>query len=124
MSAEITAEAAEGHASSVGHDGDAHPNRDRTYVKVACILAVLTFLEMLTYFESLYPDSFKRLIMPVLLVLMSIKFYLIAAYFMHLRWDKPVLKRVFVTGIVIALVVYVIMLTAFKFWNGPGYMPH
>ena len=63
------------------------------------------------------------LVMPVLLVVMTIKFYLIAAYFMHLRWDKPILRRAFMTGLGIALVVYVIALTAFKFWNGPGFMP-
>ena len=59
-----------------------------------------------------------------LLIIMGIKFYLIAAYFMHLKWDRPILRRAFMTGIGIALVVYVITLTAFKFWNGPGFMPH
>jgi len=54
---------------------------------------------------------------PVLLVCMTAKFYLIAAYFMHLRWDKPVLRRAFLTGIVIALSVYAVTLAAFKFFG-------
>lgn len=106
-----------------GH-GEAHPNRDGTYIKVALILAAITGIETFTYFESVYPESWHRAIMPLLMVLMGIKFYLIAAYFMHLKWDKPVLRRAFMTGIVIAVIVYVIMLTAFKFWNATDYMPN
>jgi len=123
VSAETMTKSVEAHGAGAGHTEE-HPNHDRTYVKVALVLAGLTAIEMLTYFESIYPKSFERLIMPVLLVLMTVKFYLIAAYFMHLKWDKPVLRRVFLTGLVIAIVVYVIALTAFKFWNGTGYMPH
>ena len=122
MSTETTAHQAEQSDHGAGH-GTAHPNRDGTYVKVALALAVMTGIETFTYFESVYPKSWERLVMPVLLVVMTIKFYLIAAYFMHLRWDKPILRRAFMTGLGIALVVYVIALTAFKFWNGPGFMP-
>lgn len=107
-----------------GH-GDAHeehPNRDRTYVVVALVLAAITGLETFTYFESVF--DFGRALMPVLLVCMGVKFYLICAYFMHLKWDKPILRRAFITGIGIALFVYLIALTAFKFWNGTGYMPN
>ncbi len=124
MSAETVATATTGHPEHADHGGEVHESHDRMYVKIACILAVLTFLEMLTYFESIWPDGVERYFAAVLLVLMGIKFYLISAYFMHLRWDKPVLKRVFITGIVIAVVVYLIMLTAFNFWSGPGVMPH
>ncbi len=124
MSAETVATATTGHPEHAGHGGAVHESHDRTYVKIACILAVLTFMEMLTYFESIFPDGVERYFAVVLLVLMGTKFYLISAYFMHLRWDKPVLKRVFMTGIVIAVGVYLIMLTAFNFWNGPGVMPH
>lgn len=76
---------------------EAHPNRDRTYVIVALVLAAITGLETSTYFESAI--DFGRAAMPVLLVCMVVKFYLIAAYFMHLKWDHPILRRVFITGI-------------------------
>jgi cytochrome c oxidase subunit IV len=114
----------EHHDETADHTHEAHPNRDRTYVKVALVLAVLTGIETFTYFESAYPASLERLVMPLLIVLMGSKFYLIAAYFMHLKWDRPVLRRVFLTGIVIAVSVYVITLTAFKFWNPTDYMPN
>ncbi len=108
------------HASHAAHE--AHPNRDRTYVIVAAILAAITGLETLTYFESFI--DFGRAAMPVLLVCMVVKFYLISAFFMHLRWDHPILRRVFITGIMIALFVYVaVELTAFRFWEGTDVMP-
>lgn len=109
-------------ATTEDHHHESHPNRDKTYVIVALVLAAITGLETLTYFESVV--DFGRALMPVLMVCMGVKFYLICAYFMHLKWDKPILRRVFITGIGIALTVYLIALTAFKFWNGTGYMPN
>lgn len=99
----------------------AHPNRDGTYVKVALLLAVLTGIETLTYFESVI--DFGAVTVPLLLVLMTGKFYLIAAYFMHLRWDKPILRRAFLTGIIVALFVYIAALLTFKFFAGVNVMP-
>lgn len=112
MSAEAT-------TAAVHHE--AHPNRDATYVKVALVLAAITGLETFTYFESVF--DFGRATMPVLMVCMGVKFYLIAAYFMHLKWDKPILRRTFSVGIVLALVVYIITLTAFRFWDAVDVMP-
>ena len=100
---------------------EAHPNRDGTYVKVALVLGAITGLETFTYFESVL--DWGRFLVPVLLVAMAVKFYLIAAYFMHLKWDRPIVRRVFITGISIALVVYIIALTAFRFWYGVDTMP-
>lgn len=98
----------------------AHENRDAMYVKIALILAAITGLETFTYFESVF--DFGKALVPVLLVCMVVKFYLIAAYFMHLKWDRPILRRVFMTGILIALAVYLAALTAFKFFASG--MPH
>jgi cytochrome c oxidase subunit IV len=83
---------------------------------------VLTGIETFTYFTSVI--DLGRAVMPILLVCMTTKFYLICAYFMHLKWDKPILRRVFMTGIGIALTVYIVALTAFRFWDGVHTMPH
>ncbi|MFN0029399.1 MAG: cytochrome C oxidase subunit IV family protein [Acidimicrobiales bacterium] len=110
------------HAAPADTAHEAHPNRDRTYVIVALVLAAITGLETFTYFESVV--DFGRATMPLLLVCMVVKFYLIAAFFMHLRWDHPILRRVFITGILIALFVYAaVELTAFRFWEGTDVMP-
>ena len=36
---------------------------------------------------------------------------------MHLRFDNPLFDRVFVSGLVLAVVVYIVMLTTFEFWQ-------
>ena len=41
-----------------------------------------------------------------LLVLAAIKFSMVAMFFMHLRFDNKILRRLFVTGLVLALFVY------------------
>jgi cytochrome c oxidase subunit 4 len=101
----------EGKAHATGHD---HPS-DMLYVKVALILAAITGLETFTYFESVF--EFGEALVPVLLVCMAAKFYLIARYFMHLKFDNKVLQRFFLIGLMIALAVYMAVLVAFKYFH-------
>jgi cytochrome c oxidase subunit 4 len=89
----------------------AHPG-DLKYVVVALVLAFFTAIEVMTYFVD-----FKAAALPTLIGLMIVKFALVVLYFMHLRFDSPVFMRLFVTGIVLAISVYVIMLLAFHYWS-------
>jgi cytochrome c oxidase subunit 4 len=89
----------------------AHPG-DLQYVVVALVLALFTAVEVLTYFID-----FKGAALPTLIGLMVVKFALVVLYFMHLKFDSPVFMRLFVTGIVLAISVYVIMLLAFEYWG-------
>ena len=36
---------------------------------------------------------------------------------MHLKYDNPLFRRVFFFGLVLAIVVFVVTLTAFEFWD-------
>jgi cytochrome c oxidase subunit 4 len=47
---------------------------------------------------------------------MAVKFFTILYIFMHLKFDKPILTRIFYTGLVLAMLVYIAMLTTFRFW--------
>jgi cytochrome c oxidase subunit IV len=109
-----TAETVEGHGAQLdGHGPEfVHGPTDRQYVIVAIVLSALTGMEVFTYFKSVV--DFGPFLMPMLLVLMGVKFYLIAAFFMHLRYDRAILRRFFLTGIVLAVVVYNIALLTFK----------
>lgn len=101
--------------TTTGHaEGHAHPS-DWEYVKIALILAVLTALEVFTYFESVHNLSDTALIV-VLVVLMTLKFVYVGAWFMHLKFDKPILRNIFASGLALALLVYMAMLTAFRIW--------
>ena len=96
-------------------DSHEHPS-DRQYVKIALILGALTALEVFTYFESVHNLSDAALYV-ILVVLMILKFIYVVAWFMHLKFDSVLFKRVFTAGVVLALAVYLVMLTAFRIWG-------
>lgn len=88
----------------------AHPG-PREYVKVAIVLAVVTLAEVGLYYLSLA----EGLLIGLLLFFSVIKFALVALWFMHLRFDSRVFRRVFVSGIILALSVYTIVLITLVF---------
>ena len=106
--------AARDHEASQHEAEHAHPS-DWQYIKIALLLAVLTALEVFTYFESVHNLS-DAVLYVVLTVLMVLKFIYVVAWFMHLKFDSMIFRRVFQVGIVMALAVYLIMLTAFEIW--------
>jgi cytochrome c oxidase subunit 4 len=89
--------------------GEGHPG-PRQYVVVAVVLAVITGLEVALFYVDFLPSA---VVVAALLVLMVIKFATVALWFMHLRFDSPIYKRLFVTGIVLALSVFLIVLLTF-----------
>lgn len=82
------------------------------YVKVALILAALTALEVATYFVDFGP-----FFMPVLLVLMCVKFFIVVSYFMHLKFDNKIFSFMFYAGLFLAIGVYAAALATFKFFS-------
>jgi cytochrome c oxidase subunit 4 len=38
-------------------------------------------------------------------------------FFMHLRYDNKLFSWVFVSGLVLAVIVYMVMLTTFHYWQ-------
>ena len=99
-----------------GHDEHHEHPSDRQYVKIALILGGLTALEVATYFESVHHLGDAALYV-LLVVLMVLKFIYVVAWFMHLKFDSVILRRIFVAGVVLALGVYLVMLTAFRIWG-------
>jgi cytochrome c oxidase subunit 4 len=89
----------------------AHPS-DGTYVLIALALAVLTAIEVGIYYLK---SDYATIV--VLLVLMVIKFSVVVGYFMHLRFDSPLLRRLFVGGLVTAVIVYSVLLLMFGIFH-------
>jgi caa(3)-type oxidase subunit IV len=100
-------------ATEAAHEG-AHPT-ERTYVGVAVVLAVLTAVEVALYYVRGLPDNALVLMLGVLAVA---KFALVVLYFMHLKFDSRVFRVLFVTGLALAIVLYVVVLAAFHVWSG------
>ena len=99
-----------------GHDAEhAHPS-DWEYIKIALILAVLTALEVFTYFESVHSLGRNALII-ALVVMMIAKIVLVMAWFMHLKFDSRMFTRMFVAGAILAIAVYIVMLSTFLIWD-------
>lgn len=98
------------HHASHGHE---HPH-DWTYIKIAIVLAVVTALEVATYYLE---DRLGSALIPSLMVMMVVKFYLVARWFMHLKFDSPLFSKLFAVSMLTATVVYVAALAALEFWN-------
>ena len=96
-------------ASHESHDAQAHAHEHPSpskYVGVAAILAVVTGIEVGLY----YLELADRLLVALLMGLAVIKFGMVAAYFMHLKFDGRLLRRLFITGIALAVGVYTVAL--------------
>lgn len=97
-----------------GHDAHDHPS-DWAYVKIALILAAVTALEVFTYFRSVL--DWGVALVPSLIFMMVVKFYLVVTWFMHLKFDNSIFSKMFTTGLVLAVGVYLATLTAFEFFG-------
>ena len=95
-----------------------HPS-DAKYWKVGAILAVITGLEVGTYFitDDPYSHELAPLLIGSLIVMMIAKFVTIIGYFMHLKFDNKLFRNVFVSGLVLAVGVYLIVLTTMIYWS-------
>src|SRR3712207_438573 len=108
--------AAHSHEETVTGTGHAHPS-DRSYVGIALILAVITAAEVAT---SYWEDEIGSVLIPVLLVMMVVKVAMVAGWFMPLRFDSTLFTRLFVSGIVLAVAVYLGTLAAFEYFSDDG----
>ena len=63
---------------------------------------------------STYYLDFGALFLPTLLVLMAVKFWLVVQFFMHLKFDAKIFGRLFWTGLLLAVSVYVAALATFQ----------
>ncbi len=87
-----------------------------TYIRVAVVLAVVTLLEVATYYVALA----RGLTISVLLVLSAVKFALVVLYFMHLKFDNKVLAFVFSGPLLLMIAVGIALMALFGTLIYPG----
>jgi cytochrome c oxidase subunit 4 len=87
----------------------AHPG-PRQYVVVAVVLAVITAMEVALFYLDFLPSA---AVVASLLILMILKFALVVLWFMHLRFDSAIYKRMFVAGLLLAVSVFLVVLVTF-----------
>ena len=108
-------EASAGHhdSGSFGHDEVHEGLKDRQYIVVALVLAAITGIEVaLTYI-----DLPHAVFMTALLALMTVKFFTVVLFFMHVKYDAKIFGRLFYIGLGLAVFVYVVALFTFHFFS-------
>lgn len=99
--------------AEAAHDGsDVHEVSDKQYIFIALLLAVLTALEV-----AAVEIDIGTALVPTLLVMMAVKFYIVISYFMHLKFDNRLFSLMFYIGLVGALVLYIGVLLTFHFFS-------
>ena len=86
----------------------AHPTVG-TYLRVAAILVILTVLEVGVF----YVPAFRGIVVPVLLLLSTLKFSLVVLFYMHLKMDSRLFAFLFGGPLLLALGVLLALLLLF-----------
>ena len=94
--------------AETSHVSHAHPG-EAVYIKVALFLAAVTAFEIAVS----YLKWAEWVTIVMLIVLSVIKFVAVVGYFMHLKFDNRALRKPFITGLVLAIAIYTIVLLAF-----------
>jgi hypothetical protein len=116
----------------VGHEGDIPVDaldgaveeypREKLYLIVFVILFAITAVEVATYFLTDFPLFKAPALAPTLVLLAAVKFGIVAQVYMHLRFDKPVLRVIFYSALALALAVYLAVMTIFRLWWPDAHM--
>jgi len=95
------------------HAQDEHAHEEhiteKKYWVIALILAVITAVEVALSYIDL-----GNAVAPMLLIGMVAKFFIVASYFMHLKFDSRAARRLFISGLSLALFCYLILFMMFR----------
>ncbi|WP_426574757.1 cytochrome C oxidase subunit IV family protein [Aquihabitans sp. McL0605] len=111
------------------HAHDHHVPNDMVFVRVFIMLAVITAVEVAWAYAPWADAGSSRgataFYWGGLLIMMCMKFAIIAGTFMHLRFDNKLLTRLFYAGVFLAVIVYLIALSTFQLFSNkpPGFAP-
>lgn len=100
------------HGSEAQHPGPAK------YALIAVVLSVITLIE----FWAFYVEWLRTtgIFMPMLVILSAIKFYLVAMFYMHLKFDHGIFTKLLVGGIILAGCIMLALLSLFFISHPPG----
>lgn len=93
------------HALHRAEDAPAHPTI-RTYIQIALILTVITAVEvLLLYLPDLGVPVPGRVLVALFGFLSLAKFLLVVGWYMHLKFDPPMFRRIFTFALLVALTI-------------------
>ena len=92
-----------------GHEE--HPGFS-TYWKVAVILTVITMVEVAAYYIPSFVAS--AYFVPSLLIMSAVKFYIVVAYYMHLKYDHKLFRALFTGPLIVGSLTMIGLLFLFS----------
>ena len=105
-----------------GHD-HAH-GTIKLYTVLIVILAVVTFVEwqalpgMIFYSEALDKSGWLK---PLLIIMSAGKFFAVVFYYMHLKFDAPIFRRLFIGVLSLAFVCVMVVIAVLKALPGASH---
>jgi cytochrome c oxidase subunit IV len=106
---DFVSERAAEHDDLAREEHGAHPGAGE-YVMVAAVLAIITAIEVAIY----YFDLNRTTLVVTLLALSAVKFSMVAAFFMHLKFDTRVFTTFFAGGLAMAVAAFIAVLAMFR----------
>jgi len=97
------------HEAAAAQHNEHPPTTIRQYVMIGLILTVLTVIELWLSYSGLPHGP----LIAALLFFSAVKFVIVVALFMHLRFDHPLFRRMFAFGFVLAAILLVALLGLF-----------
>ena len=91
-------------------EAGAHPHpTPRDYWLIAVLLGVITAAEIVVT----YIDFLSSVVAPLLIVMGAAKFVIVVGWYMHLRHDAIIYRRLFLIGVVLTPILFAVMLFTF-----------
>ena len=83
----------------------------KQYKWVALILTLITIVEVWVYYIPSFVAS--KAFIPSLLIMSAVKFFIVVAYYMHLKYDHKLFRVLFVGPLIIAIVTLIVLMLLF-----------
>ncbi len=78
------------------HGSDQHEEHAsiKTYLVIGLILTIITVVEVATYYDPL-ESMLGSWLVPSLIIMSAAKFFIVVGFFMHLKYDDRIFRRMF-----------------------------
>jgi cytochrome c oxidase subunit 4 len=96
------------HSDAHAHE---HPGPG-TYGIIALILTVITIAEVSAYYIPAWEES--AIYVPSMLTMSAVKFFLVVAYYMHLKYDHKLFRALFTGPLIVASLTLIGLLFLFS----------
>ena len=93
-----------------GTEEHVHPTWS-TYWKIALILTLITVVEVVVYYIPSFAAS--SAFVPTLLIMSAVKFAIVVAFYMHLKYDHKLFRVLFTGPFIIAMTTIIGLLFLF-----------